>query len=177
MNTSITNINHNAHPSITLQTRKGVGSEISNNQIDEPLNLWDLHSAEEIKRQYNFAVYRTAPCGYYNCHGMTFASRRTRIFDRDDLARIIEEDNYHKISEDTVLEGDVVIYYRNGDPQHSGIVVGVPKINDSITPIHIVSKWGHGHEVVHTLRDCPYNQNCDMILFYRIRSVHHGDKL
>jgi len=171
MNTIITNTNEPAYPSITLQTRKGVGSEIINSQINRPLDLWDLGSAEKIKRLYNFASYRTAPCGYYNCHGMTFASRRTRIYDGVDLARILKEDNYDQVPQDIVLEGDVVMYYRNGDPQHSGIVVTVPKKSDSITTIRVASKWGHGHEVVHALRDCPYSQNCDVILFYRIRSV------
>lgn len=177
MNTIITDINQPRYPNITLQTRKGAGSEVSNEQNDQPLDCWNLHTAEQIKSQYKFASFRTAPCGYYNCHGMTFASRRTKIYDATDLDRILKEDNYHLVSQDKVIEGDIVMYYKKGDPQHSGIVVDVPKQNDKINQIRVVSKWGEGHEVVHTLRDCPYSVNCDMILFYRIQSVRHGDGL
>lgn len=163
------------YPSIILHTRRGLNSEISNEQVDTPLDLWDLHEAEIIKKEHPFATYRTGPCGYYNCHGLTFASRRTRIFEPTDIMRIINDDNYKLIQENDVLPGDIVMYYQKGDPQHSGIVLDVPTKEDHFPRILVLSKWGHGHEVIHAVRDCPYSISCDLIRYYRVQSVCHGD--
>ena len=172
----VKNLYEPQYPQIVLQTRAGHGSEIRNVQVNIPLSASDLHYADVYKRQFNFATYRSGPCGFYNCHGLTFASRRTRIFESEDIWRILKEDNYKTVLEQDVLPGDIVIYYRKGDPQHSGIVVAIPHIQDPLSQFRILSKWGHSHEVVHALRDCPYSSSCDSIIFYRVHSVHHGDR-
>ncbi len=170
----ITGISSPNYPSITLQTRTGKG--ITNEQVNIPLDLWDLNGAEVIKREHPFATYRIGPCGYYNCHGLTFASRRTRIFDSNDIQRIINDDNYKSVEEKDVSPGDIVLYYQKGDPRHSGIVVEVPMPENRVSQIRVVSKWGHGHEVVHAVRDCPYSP-CDLLVYYRVQSVCHAGRL
>ena len=165
------------YPEIVLQTRRGNDSNVRNSQINEPLSSKDLHDSEIFKRSHNFATFRTGPCGYYNCHGLTFASRRTRIFEAADISKILYDDNYVLVDEKDVLPGDIIMYYRNGDPQHSGIVIYIPMQQEPIEYLKILSKWGSSHEVVHLLKDCPYYSSCDSILFYRIESVFHKDRL
>ena len=169
----ILNTTNNQSISIIVQTRKGKGSEIRNAQTINNLSMFDLSCADNYKRMHNFATPRTGPCGYYNCHGLTFASRRTRITESDDIMRILMEDNYKEIKKQDVKPGDIAIYFNEGDPRHSGIVVSVP-IDNNYAQICVVSKWGNGHEYFHALNDCPYVP-CDSINFYRVQSVHHGD--
>jgi hypothetical protein len=101
----------------------------------------------KLEQQYPDAVHRPGgPCNAYNCHGLTFGSRRTRIWDPAQVERILIDDGYIDVTELRVLPGDAAVYYgENGDIEHSGIVVeitplGVPKI---------LGKWGYGHETVH----------------------------
>ena len=94
--------------------------------------------------------------------------------------KMMQEDGYSIIdNHDRVSPGDIIMYFRNGDPQHSGIVVQVPIIDKSKfkTETFILSKWGSYQETIHLINDCPYRENCDNILFYRIHSVHHGERL
>lgn len=166
------------YPSIVVQTRKGKDSDITNNQVNTKLSAWDMKQAEEYYTKYNFATFRTNPCGFYNCHGLTFASRRTRIYESQDIMRILVEDNYKEISIENVLAGDIVVYYNNGDPTHSGNVVEVPISGEKRhSNIKVLSKWGHGQEVVHTALDCPYTKLKYWIVYYRVQSIRYGDKI
>lgn len=104
-------------------------------------------------------------CPVYNCHGLTFASRRTQVDGSTDtpISRILEEDGYTRIPEPESVVGDVVIYRdAKGVIQHSGIVVGR---GDFKVPT-IWSKWCKSYEMVHPLNACPYN-DCTTE-FYRI---------
>ena len=161
--------------SITVQTRKG--SNIENAQTNGSLPCTYLADATKLKTKHALATFRTGPCGYYNCHGLTFASRRTRIWDPKEIKKIITEDGYVKINEAEVFPGDIIIYYTTGDPQHSGVVLNVKQERNSIMDILILSKWGHGHEVIHNKNDCPYWGLADLVEFYRIKSFHHEDAI
>ncbi len=66
------------------------------------------------------------PCGFYNCHGMTFASRRARIWELKEISKVLAEDNYREVEKASTLPGDIVIYYCKGDAQHSGVVIDSP---------------------------------------------------
>ncbi len=161
------------YPSIKVETREG--SDINNSQIKVKLPLWEEHTADVFRQKHNFAIVRSNRCGYYNCHGLTFASRRTRIFDSNDIMTILQEDNYKEIDVSKVLPGDIVMYFRNGDPQHSGVIVSVPRNNITDSNIIAVSKWGNGDEFIHNILDCPYIESA-RIIYYRIQSVLYGER-
>ncbi len=112
-------------------------------------------------------MHRPTPvCYTYNCHGLTFAGRRTQITSSAEIRKILDDDDYERIGFERVLAGDVVIYVSvNGDIEHSGVIVSTdPNIVGG--GIKVLSKWGKAHEVVHFLRSCPYD---DMQMeFYRV---------
>lgn len=172
MSKSIINPTISQNPSIVCQTR--CGNDIKNFQIIGPLINYELQQADVYKKQHCLAKYRTNPCGYYNCHGMIFASRRTIIGDPDEIKKILVEDNYKQVNESAVLPGDIALYYEDGDLLHSGVVVEVSDDSMLVQRIKLVGKWGLYHEVVHWLGDCPYSQHADKIMFYRVESESLG---
>lgn len=92
----------------------------------------------------------------YNCHGLTFASRRTSIFDVGAVRKIIRDDAYEKIQPNEVKPGDIVLYVsEDGDIYHSGVVVSFPKAPLFIPTV--CSKWGKGPEVLHSANVGPYS--------------------
>lgn len=111
---------------------------------------------------YKSATPRTnGPCLKYNCHGLTFAARRTAIESSDEVAAILRDDGYEPVVLSKVLPGDVVIWRaeatEGGEIIHSGIVVHVPKPGTVLVPIPwVVSKWGYAHECVHPVNETPY---------------------
>lgn len=136
---------------IRLETAKRSG--ITNHQ-DTELSSFHLNWAKDIGKSHPNAKPRTGPSAQYNCHGLTFASRRTRIELTAGLQLILKEDSYKEIHDmKNVLPGDVVIYCSDrGDMNHSGIIVEAG--NSLIVPI-VCSKWGNAGEFIHALGDCP----------------------
>ncbi len=112
------------------------------------------------KRKYPNGRHRpVGPSAQYNCHGLTFGSRRTKI-PSSQVEKILDEDDYKEICLEEVLPGDVVVYRKDGDIEHSGVVVaGFPEV-------WILGKWGQIHEVVHRIQECPYQEAYPS--FYRI---------
>jgi hypothetical protein len=105
---------------------------------------------------------RGAASSSYNCHGLTFGSRRTGIDDPAAVREILQHDDYVKIDRKDLLPGDTVIYIDNeGDITHSGIVIEVPPLGAKI-----LSKWGECQEVIHLIGDCPYPETTKE--FYRV---------
>lgn len=134
---------------IRLETSKRTG-------IDN-FQLFDIAASERnwnarLPKLHPRAEQRTQPSPVYNCHGLTFASRRTRVIDAGGIARILQDDSWTEVQMADVLPGDIVIYYsEDGDPNHSGIVLfknnlGIPEI---------CSKWGTAGEFNHLLTDHP----------------------
>lgn len=135
---------------IKLETSKRTG--IPNHQ-DKEISHFHLNWSKQIGKKHPNAKQRTEPSAVYNCHGMTFASRRTRIEKSTAIQTILQDDVYKEITMKDVLPGDIVIYYSDaGDPSHSGIVVEANM--NLIVPI-ICSKWGNAGEFIHGLLDCP----------------------
>lgn len=135
---------------IRLETSKRSGIE---NHQDSEISSFQLNWSRDLPKQYPLAKIRTNSSPLYNCHGLTFASRRTRIEKSYYINLILKDDHYEEITLKAVQPGDIVIYYSNeGDPNHSGIVVefGGPLV----VPI-ICSKWGNAGEFIHALADCP----------------------
>ena len=112
----------------------------------------DRHIDRDFADKFRNARRRTDVSAVYNCHGMTFASRRTRIVSVIDVRRILSDDNYQVVTGNDILPGDIVLYLSvSGDINHSGVVVEYPL---GKTP-WVFSKWGNGGEFIHEVRDCP----------------------
>ena len=135
-----------------------MGREIANTQ--DP----DLppHRAEELVRKhrqdYPFACLRRGPTGQYNCHGMTFANRRTWIGDPQDVQKFLEDDGYRQIKASDAQEGDIVVHYDVGEISHTGLVISVVQEDRIIggQAVKVLSKWAQGGEYLHAVTDRPY---------------------
>ena len=153
---------------IAVETRQN--SSIENDHDLSPPSLGEQMQAEALKRKYPGALHRpTAVGATYNCHGLTFASRRTQIWKSAEVRKILAEDGYVRIArQQDVLPGDIVIYVdETGDIEHSGIVLY--RDNSGLLPIvKVLSKWGSAHEVIHGHLECPYSLRS--IEFYRVVS-------
>lgn len=147
---------------IELQT--SLGNDIPNEQLEFESTLLMQKQLSELKTKYFGAIFRSGPSSMYNCHGMTFANRRTGIYEVENIKIILSDDKFIEINKKDLLAGDIALYYSDtGDIEHSGIVVDV---NISLlVDIKILSKWGDGYEAVHSLYICPYELK--YIKFYR----------
>jgi hypothetical protein len=125
----------------------------------------DVLASRALIAAHPNCVHRpTEPSRKYNCHGMTFAARRTWIANPNQVQMILIDDNYEEVAEPFVVPGDIIIYSSAGDIEHSGIVI----LRDELKALHVLSKWGFYHEVVHKVPDCPYS-DCERITYHRIR--------
>lgn len=120
--------------------------------------------------KYGSCVHRTnRPCLKYNCHGLTFAARRTAIEDSSEIQKILTEDDYDQVPLSVVQPGDIAIYRSalddGGEIFHSGIVVRYDRGSGLITVPWILSKWGYAHEVVHPVNVGPY---IGTVEYYRV---------
>jgi hypothetical protein len=90
--------------------------------------------------------------------GMVFANRRTCI-DPEYLDRIIKEDGYRPITEESELSvGDVVVYKSSGQVVHVGLVALIqPVIGEGRWEITVLSQWGRTGEYFHSLADVHAN--------------------
>lgn len=155
--------------SIRLDT--ALGNHIDNGQIFE-ISQFEKGQFSQIEKKWKGSVeLRCPPTPRYNCHGMTFASRRTGIFNAETINKILHEDGYRKIASNSVLPGDVIIYVSvDGDFEHSGIVVSSP--DKDLNVPRVVSKWGKYSEFLHWANNCPYTfENAQ---YYRV--VHNYDQ-
>ena len=134
---------------IALETRQG-------NPIDncQESDFSASQTIPDYSRKYKAATIRNAPDPCYNCHGMTFASSRTKVFD-ESIDMILNDDGYKKVEADKALPGDVILYYNEkGEIYHSGIITTRPSEGKFGYP-WVVSKWGVLNEVHHLAYDVP----------------------
>jgi len=150
---------------LALETRKRTA--VDNWHETQAPVAGELALARKYKAAYMGALHRPTPvCHTYNCHGLTFASRRAQITSASVVRKILIEDDYDQIHPNDILPGDIAIYLaEDGDIEHSGIIVSIDAALLGRAP-KVLSKWGSAHEVVHQLRDCPYNPIA--IEFYRV---------
>lgn len=141
--------------SIALATAGG--RDIPNFQIGE-ISAFERNQFAELDRRFaSNTVIRSEATPLYNCHGMTFACRRTGIFDSGALQRVLADDHYRLLTSSEVLPGDVLLYYdENGDFDHSAVVVAPPSESPLGIP-RVFSKWGKYRELLHWANDCPYD--------------------
>ena len=99
------------------------------------------------KSTYPRAIVRSiSQC--YNCMGLVFASRRTCI-DIDELQPIFNDDGFTKVDNlNESMIGDVVVYSRDHQRRHVGIIVQKEELLGTLT-IRVLSQWGWDAEVIH----------------------------
>ena len=148
---------------IRLQT--AAGRDIPNVQQSE-ISAFERNWATTLGSKFPAATFRTQSSAKYNCHGLTLASRRVRVWDPSSVRLVLADDGYKELAQKSALAGDLVVYFSNeGDPSHSGFVVAnEPPLYNPL----IVSKWGSGPEVVHRLFDVP-NVYGQVHRFFRCR--------
>lgn len=145
--------------SLALETRQK--NPIDNFSSFEPATDGMAAAVADFRQNYSSAIHRpTQPTDSYNCHGLTFAARRTGISDPAEVEKVLRDDNYVVVPPQDVYAGDIAIYRSGVEITHSGIVMNVVYG----TP-WILSKWGKLHEVVHRVHDCEYKHN---VTYYRI---------
>lgn len=149
------NVGSRQQGELALET--AASRRIPNAQLLE-ISRFEQAQFRDIEARYGArADWRTDPTPRYNCHGMTFASRRTGIFETWVINRILDDDGYREVTLDEVLAGDVILYFDDtGDVEHSGIVI-LPPSQDPLRVPLIYSKWGKYAELVHRANQCPYN--------------------
>jgi hypothetical protein len=157
---------------IAVDTRQG--GPVDNQQRWELGNL-DWSGFADIKKRWkaNMGVQllQDEPMPYYNCHGLTFASRRSSVTgDVKDIRSILFDDCFVEVKASEVRVGDVVIYDENSDISHSGIVVGFKEGLQSEQRFpRVWSKWGEaGPEAEHLVQSCPYISNTTRISYFRL---------
>lgn len=147
--------------SIRLETSKRSG--IRNYQRGE-LQWGQVKYLQDLAKQRPHVQMRTKPSTIFNCHGLTFASRRTKVTDSSDILKILKDDEWQEIPAKDVIPGDIIIYFDNdNDINHSGIVVGLDQLK---VPL-ICSKWGVGCEYIHKVPDVPNNLYGPLTKYYR----------
>lgn len=157
----------------TIELRTRSGNNIPNTQVWE-LSRYDWHLLGESLSRFKNAERVSEACPVYNCHGLTFGSRRTQV--SPPVHSILDDDGFDKIaSEKDVRPGDIVIYLdARGEVAHSGFVVWRNKVElvggvQSVIPM-IWSKWGKGYEMIHAVGECPYfGEDGDVFTFYRLK--------
>jgi len=152
---------------IELELETSEKNKIPNTQSHEiyPCEMNELKSIEPT--QGKFLERRTGPTPIYNCHGMTFASRRTGISDPSVVFQILDDDRYVEISEDKVIPGDIILYFGElNDVEHSGIIVSAPR-ESPLKVAKVCSKWGKYYEGIHWANNVPYDYR--YIKYYRVK--------
>ena len=138
----------------SIQLDTALGNAIDNGQIFE-ISCFEKNQFKMLAKWDKSGELRTHPTPRYNCHGLTFASRRTGIFDGKVITKILDEDGYEEILSENALPGDVIIYFADdGDTEHSGIVVSAPTVDLGVPKV--ISKWGKYAEFIHWANNCPY---------------------
>ncbi len=145
----------------SIHLQSSVGNNIPNYQTKE-LSQFEINTFDFYPKKYPFIQFKGQPTPIYNCHGFTFASKRTNIYTRD-IRSILREDSYIQIARDNILPGDIVLYVANdgsGDIPHTGMLIQIDK---TIKPeiLYILGKWGKYKEVIHPALVCEYD-NCNL---------------
>jgi len=146
---------------IILQTRKG--RKIENEVYPELPRLHYKNNDIQLKNRYLNVKLRSRGTNRYNCHGLTFANRRTFIADASELKKIFEDDEYKKICKGEARVGDIIVYLYNEDIEHTGIIIEIENFLSSNPMPIILSKWGAAGEFIHKYNECPYFDHCDRI--------------
>ena len=153
-----------ARGKIVIQTR--TGRDIFNAQSFE-ISASEEGGFKYYRQKYSRAIFRSGVVPVYNCHGLTFGSRRSGIPDTSEVNHILHDDKYDNVQLADVLPGDIILYIsaEDNDIEHSGMVISKPE--EPFYVPWVLSKWGRGAEVIHWANHCPYDFS--LAKYYRIR--------
>lgn len=139
---------------IRLQTRNG--ADIKNAQAAGP----DFRAREDYRRLRSARtawVPRKAPSGGYNCFGLLWASRRTSIYDDDQVDLILRDDGYRRTDASRAVVGDIVLYRSSLNTLlHGGLIVRIEFVGKQAV-LFVLSKWNDCYgEDIHQSLDVPW---------------------
>jgi hypothetical protein len=118
-------------------------------------NVTKIAVAMEIKQEKEFnAKYHGEASGVYNCHGLTFANRRTGIYEDSALNLILTEEYQEIRNRKDVAVGDVAVYYENEGIMHSAVVIQVDR-GLELNSIFVLSKSRSFKEIIHAVDNAP----------------------
>lgn len=149
----------NGSRSPVIETRKGTRLQFVEPRLMTPEEWTKAEPRfEHVRRALRFPgqlQQRRPPTLDYNCHGLTFASRRDWLADDASIAAVLEDDGDTEIRLDAARPGDVIVYrYPDGAVEHTGIIyridAGPPRVP------WVLSKWGFWGEYLHRYDNCPY---------------------
>lgn len=147
--------------SIVLQTRLGRSVK---NFIDPPPRADQVWKYRRLRDKHPLWEERVPATGGYNCVGLVWASRRTGIFDEDQIQLVFGDDGFRlvDISSERLFPGDLVAYWTSSPPRHF-IHVGLIMEFRSIAGLPgqsvpwVLSKMdATSGEVAHGLRDVDF---------------------
>lgn len=126
------------------------------NEVAPELPPVQMREAIRIARQAGPDVRLRSAASRYNCMGMLFASRRTSI-DTDLWPLIQVDDEYRQLTPSEVPQpGDVIVYRRDGNLSHLGLVLEVKtNLSDASVSATVLSQWGYSGEYVHPEGQVP----------------------
>ena len=98
---------------------------------------------------------RKPVCGFYNCYGMVFASRRTIIEDDTQIDDILRDDGFRPERESEVRCGDLVLYRERKDRTLLHVAV-VMRRDPTLGTMFALSKWNSfsGEDEHHIRHHC-----------------------
>ena len=116
----------------------------------------ELHPQQAHEGRMQQAVhgreYVNVSC-MYNCVGFVFGGGRTQI-EPELVPDILAHDSFRQVS--APLVGDVVVYKRNDEIVHVGIVWAIADgFQIATRTIKVRSKWGDYCDLVHEIDDIP----------------------
>jgi hypothetical protein len=152
---------------IVVQTKTGRSIQ---NSVALPPSEKELRDYEVFRRDNGSRwINRKPACGTYNCMGMLFASRRTAIYDAQEVPKILKDDGYRPLKNEEPPRIDDIVMYSStmGEYFHGGRIIKVeplvytPSGGDALfnTQYHltVLSKWNDCFgEDQHSLRDVQY---------------------
>jgi hypothetical protein len=131
---------------------------IDNERPEEDRPVEALQAALKLAKQISPNAECRSLTAMYNCVGMVFASRRTFV-DCKHLGLILQDDGYKTVRQESVVQGDIVIYRRDSIPQHIGIIYEIRDVSilhdGSHHQIWVLSQWGEDGEYLHELEKVP----------------------
>ncbi len=144
---------------IVLQTRKG--TSVTNEQALDPPSLRERQVFMRLLAGHPNWVLRKDACGFYNCAGHAWASRRTAIYDDAEWRKILRDDGYRMAQGNDVRLGDLAIYSVKPDATflHVGVVCEFRQVTPGEVRIPwVLSKWNDASgEVLHHFNDPPFD--------------------
>lgn len=101
----------------------------------------------QVESQYSPARVVRDATRTYNCHAFAHANRHAWF---NEITQFLRDD-YYQFTPGTLRVGDVVVYVKNGELTHSGVITQL----SNNRPTEIRSKWGAWPEVTHPPERVP----------------------